>query len=110
DWKPRAVIQDRNVTVLSIRLDLSDSFHIHDAGPVDAEKVLRVQRGFQAGDCLLLQMFFALSGQRNVIVLGFGIVELSDWDDLHTRAIFHHETLSVASLLAGGGSKIGRVG
>jgi hypothetical protein len=40
---------------------------------------------------LLLEMLLAQAGQRYVVVLGFRVVELDNWDQRNLGAVFHHE-------------------
>src|SRR5215813_11123938 len=97
DRQPRAVIQDGDVAVFGVGLEFHNSFEVHKIRAVNAQEVLRVERAFQAGDGLLLQILFPLAGQRDVVVLGFGIVQFADGNDLHARAIPYDDAFGVMS-------------
>src|SRR5229473_5321031 len=76
----RAVGENGEAAVLAVGLDACDAFEIHDVRAVDADEAVWIQAGFEAGDGLLLEMLFALAGERHVIVLGLGVVKFSNWD------------------------------
>ena len=50
------------MAVFAVGLDLGHSFQVDDVGAVDAHEARGIERGFQAGDRLLLQMFPAFGG------------------------------------------------
>src|SRR5215469_760563 len=107
DRQPRAVIQDGDMAVLGIGFEFHNSLEVHKIRAMNAQEVLRIERAFQAGYGLLLQIFFPLAGQRDVVVLGFGIIQFADGNDLHARAIPHNDAFGVMSGLARRRGKIG---
>src|SRR5271156_4110732 len=92
-WELCTVCEHGDVAVFSVRLDPSHAFQVDDVGAVDAHEAGRVQRGFQAGDSLLLQVLFAFGGQVDVIVLCFGIFQLRDGNDEHAGAVAHRDAV-----------------
>src|SRR5271169_5669949 len=77
-WDLGAVGEDGDVAVFAVGLDFGHSLQVDDVGAVDAHEARRVERGFQAGDGLLLQVLFAFGGEGDVVVLRFGIFEFGD--------------------------------
>src|SRR5215472_7106343 len=93
DRQARAVAEDGKPAVPSVRLNADDPFQIHDVRAVNSYEAIRIETGFEAGDGLLLEMFFALAGQGDVIVLSFHIIEPNSGNERHARAVFDHQTL-----------------
>src|SRR5882762_3653615 len=91
DGQASAVGENGQAAVLAVGLDAHEAFKVHDVGAVDAHEAGRIEAGFQAGDGLLLEMLLAQAGQRYVVVLGFRVVELDNWDQRNLGAVFHHE-------------------
>src|SRR2546427_9489534 len=77
DRQARAVGENRQAAVLAIGFDANDALEIHDVRAVDTYETVRVEASFESGDGLLLEMLFALSGERHIIVLSLRIVELA---------------------------------
>ena len=80
---------------------------IYDVGAVDADEAFGVEAGFEADDGLLLQVLFAFAGQGHVVVLRFGVVELSDGNQSDARAVAHDDAVEE---LFGRASGCGEVG
>ena len=66
------------MAIFAVGLDAGDAFEVDNVGAVDAKESRRVEGGFEAGDGLLLQVLFAVRAEGDVVVLGFGVVELGD--------------------------------
>jgi len=81
------------VSVLCVRLDFDDALQVNDVGAMDAEKTRGIERGFKAGDSLLLQVLFAFGCKGDVIVLRFHVVEFCDRNDENAGAIAKADAL-----------------
>ena len=65
-----------------------------------------VEAAFETGDGLLLKMFFALRGERDVVVLGFGVVEFGDGDESDAGAVFYDDAFEKLLRRASGGGEV----
>ena len=88
----RAIGEDGDPGVLRVRLDAGDALDVDDEGTVDAHEAFGVERGFEAGDGLLLEPVAAFTAQGNVVILGLGVVELADRDDVDLCAILDDDS------------------
>src|SRR5437899_3905313 len=78
DRQARAVGEDRQATILAVRLYTYHTFQINDVRPMDADKIVRIEACFQAGNSLLLEVLFSLTDQGHIVVLSLGVVELAN--------------------------------
>ena len=54
-----------------------------------------IEGRFETGDGLLLEIGLALAVQLHVIVLRFAVIQPIYWNDVHTSAVFHHDSLEM---------------
>jgi hypothetical protein len=102
-----SVVEHRDVAIFAVGLDAGDSFEIDDVGAVDAKESRRVEGGFEAGDGLLFEMLFVFRAEGDVVVLGFGVVELGDGDDENLGAVTDWDAVEMLSWGASGGGEVG---
>src|SRR5215470_4253148 len=107
DGKLGACSENHDVCIFAVGLDLSEAIQIHDVRAVNAQESLRVERFFQVGESLLLEVFLSLNRERHVIVLSFGEVEFSDGNDVHARSILYHNALEILRRRPRGGGQFG---
>ena len=100
-------MKHRHVAIFAVRLDAGDSFEVDDVGAVNAKESRRIEGGFEAGDGLLLQVLFVFGAEGDVVVLGFGVIELGDGDDEDVRAVAHRDAIEILGRRTGGGGEVG---
>ncbi len=58
---------------------------------MNADEAGGIEPGFDTGDGLLLEMLYAVSRQRHIVVLRFHVVEFGHRNQGHARAVAYHE-------------------
>src|SRR6202034_2802075 len=96
----------RDMRIFSEGLDFDDALEVHDVGAVDAEKARRIERRFEAGNRLLLQVFFAAPDERDIIVLRLGVVEFRHGDDEDAGAVTHRNAVEILRRWPSAGGKL----
>src|SRR5947209_6529545 len=69
---------------------------------MNADEASWVESGFEARDGLLLEPVAAFAAKRDVIVLGFSVIQLADWDHVDARTVLDHDAFEI--LTGGAGS------
>src|SRR5580700_3115584 len=100
--------EHRDVALLGERLDFGDALEIDDVGPVDAHESGGIESGFQARNCLLLQVLFAVGCQSHVIILSLGVIELGDGNDEYARAVADRDAVKILRWRTGGCGQVCR--
>src|SRR5215469_4252392 len=72
----RAVSQDGNAALFTVRLDARDPLQVYEVRAVDAHEACGIEVGLELRDGLLFEPCFAISVERDIVVLRLGIVEL----------------------------------
>lgn len=105
DWELRAAVEHGYMAVFAVRLDAGDAFEIDDVRAMNAEEAGRVEGGFEAGNCLLLEVLFTFGAERDVIVLRFSVVELGDCDDEDASPVANRDAIEILRRWTRGGGK-----
>src|SRR6185312_1186963 len=90
-----AVRQDGQPGVLRVRLNARDSVEIHQKATMDPDEAPGMQRAFEARNRLLLEPCAAFAAQGYIVILRLGIIQLAGGNDVHFRAVPHHDALQV---------------
>ena len=108
DGEASAVGEDGDAAVFAVRLDAGDALEIHDVGTMNTDEAIGVEAGFEARDSLLLEVFFAFGGEGDVIILGFGEIELGDGNQNDASAVADDEAIEKLFGRASGGGEFMR--
>ena len=89
-------MQDHDEFTVGEGLQLPDSVDSHDRGPVDPQKLLRIERLLDRGKRVVDQMGFALHMEAHVVARGFEPVDGLDGNKRDATGILEGEAPSAA--------------
>src|SRR5262249_14836049 len=93
DRQTRSIGEDGDPALFAIRLDARDPLEVHDGGAMDPDETGWIEHRLQSRDRLLLQKALAGAVERDVVILGFGVIELVERNDVNARPVLDDDTL-----------------
>src|SRR5262249_9577179 len=106
DRQPRTVFEGGQARVFAVGLAGGDARESYAVRTVNAHERFGIETGFEAGDGLLLEDFFARASECHVVVLGFREIEFADGNQCDFASVLDDDALEVLLRRARSSSKL----